>query len=344
MGWAAQTWSRVFGQTDIDQVDITKNDDRRGSAPMDNLLDDIDIMIRRCEASASEFDQEPLRSQLKAIIEQAEGIGQSWSQSTLGYHANTYYEGFRKPRPGEYYDSEWGSQGVYSNRTSGKWNTYDPKAVVTHIYRLAGISDFASLDNAQNQMSQVFDSVKDELLASMDALLSAREDRRIRELRDELDKLPGYVPRDELWKSTLPRQVISRDSLAMQQGLICLPHIGVICTTQERLSYAFQTRELAKLARKTKLFLEKSLKMKGASVAKKDGTIFIGHGGSQVWRDLKDFIQDRLKLIPDEYNLQPAAGMHTIERLQQMLDNACFAFLIMTAEDQQADGSLRARE
>src|SRR5262249_15110698 len=32
------------------------------------------------------------------------------------------------------------------------------------------------------------------------------------------------------------------------------------------------------------------------------------------------------------------------ERLATMLDNACFAFLVMTAEDEHADGSKHARE
>ena len=33
-----------------------------------------------------------------------------------------------------------------------------------------------------------------------------------------------------------------------------------------------------------------------------------------------------------------------LERLQQMLDTSCIAFLVMTAEDQHADATLHARE
>jgi predicted nucleotide-binding protein len=72
--------------------------------------------------------------------------------------------------------------------------------------------------------------------------------------------------------------------------------------------------------------------------------IFIGHGRSNVWRDLKDFLQDRLKLNWDEYNREPTAGMAIKERLEQMLDDASFAFLVMTAEDEHADSLLHARE
>ena len=72
--------------------------------------------------------------------------------------------------------------------------------------------------------------------------------------------------------------------------------------------------------------------------------IFIGHGRSPLWRELKDFIHDRLKLIPDEFNLEPVAGKTAKERLLKMLDDACFAFLVLTAEDERSDKTKHARE
>ncbi len=74
-----------------------------------------------------------------------------------------------------------------------------------------------------------------------------------------------------------------------------------------------------------------------------NGRIFIGHGRSPVWRDLKDFLHERLRLEWDEFNREPTAGHTTKERLAEMLDSACFAFLVMTAEDEHSDGSKHAR-
>lgn len=51
-------------------------------------------------------------------------------------------------------------------------------------------------------------------------------------------------------------------------------------------------------------------------------------------RDFRDFIRDRVKLPCDEFNRVPVAGVMTIARLMQMLDDAAIAFLIMTAEDE----------
>ena len=49
------------------------------------------------------------------------------------------------------------------------------------------------------------------------------------------------------------------------------------------------------------------------------GKIFIGHGRSQLWRALKDFISDGLGLEWEEFNREPAAGISTKERLESML-------------------------
>ena len=71
--------------------------------------------------------------------------------------------------------------------------------------------------------------------------------------------------------------------------------------------------------------------------------IFIGHGRSLLWLVLKDFIADRLRLPWEEFNRAAAAGYTTLERLEEMLSDATFAFLVMTAEEEHADSTLHAR-
>lgn len=72
--------------------------------------------------------------------------------------------------------------------------------------------------------------------------------------------------------------------------------------------------------------------------------IFIGHGRSHLWRELKDFIAERLYLPWDEFNRESVAGITTSERLQNMLFASGFAFLIMTAEDERPGGTVHARD
>jgi predicted nucleotide-binding protein len=72
--------------------------------------------------------------------------------------------------------------------------------------------------------------------------------------------------------------------------------------------------------------------------------VFIGHGRSDTWRQVKDFVADRLHLPWQEFNRDAVAGLTTFERLQQMLNQASFALLVMTAEDEDKDGNFHARE
>ena len=70
---------------------------------------------------------------------------------------------------------------------------------------------------------------------------------------------------------------------------------------------------------------------------------FIGHGGSDIWKVLRDFLENTLKLPYEEFNRIPQAGKITSIRLKEMLESCCMAFLIMTGEDEHADDTLHAR-
>lgn len=72
--------------------------------------------------------------------------------------------------------------------------------------------------------------------------------------------------------------------------------------------------------------------------------VFIGHGRSLLWKNLKDFISERLHLPYEEFNREPTAGKSIKDRLEEMLNESSFAFLIMTAEDEHGDKTFHARE
>jgi len=72
--------------------------------------------------------------------------------------------------------------------------------------------------------------------------------------------------------------------------------------------------------------------------------VFIGHGRSSAWRDLKDHLQDKHGFIIESYESGARAG-HTIrDILEDMILSSSFAVLVLTGEDEQDDGSLRARQ
>ncbi len=76
---------------------------------------------------------------------------------------------------------------------------------------------------------------------------------------------------------------------------------------------------------------------------KKKPFIFIGHGGSTQWRDLKDHLVDKHGYQIEAYETGSRAG-HTIrDILEEMSNKSSLAFLVMTGEDLKDDGTVTAR-
>lgn len=72
--------------------------------------------------------------------------------------------------------------------------------------------------------------------------------------------------------------------------------------------------------------------------------IFIGHGGSTQWQALHIYLGDQMGYEIEAFETLPRAG-HTIkEVLDSALATSDIAILVMTAEDEQADESMRARQ
>jgi len=72
--------------------------------------------------------------------------------------------------------------------------------------------------------------------------------------------------------------------------------------------------------------------------------VFIGHGRSPVWRVLADHLRDHHGCRIITYESAPRAGQSIADILREMSSEASFAVLVHTAEDEQPDGKVRARQ
>lgn len=312
---------------------------------MDSILDELVRFARRCERAASLFKKEPVETMISRLLETCGEIGQAWCGSWLGYHSTIYIENLRPKRPGEHFDAEWGGMDAMSNRSRGTWCEYDFQAVRSEILRRAGVNDLTPINDAVDVAAEAFEAAKQEILPAVDAMLSGNDDPTLRGIREKIDRLTDHISAEDFATVWIPRgQHFTRDSLAAGGGVQVPHHFRFQGWLMERASWGNQAEELAKLTNQAVKYLKYKLNMKGKTVAKTEGKVYIGHGHSQAWKDLKDFLQDRLSLEWDEFNREPTAGYATKERLQAMVDDACFAFLVMTGEDGQQDGTLRARE
>lgn len=72
--------------------------------------------------------------------------------------------------------------------------------------------------------------------------------------------------------------------------------------------------------------------------------VFIGHGRSLAWRDLKEHLQDLHGIQVVTYETGARAG-HTIrDILEDLVERSTLALLVLTSEDEQANGATRARQ
>lgn len=279
---------------------------------------------------------------IDALIAAAELVGKSWSGSWLGYHSRVYYVSFQVPPPGALFSQEWGLMDAFRMGSRGAWEECVFDDVVAHIENIAGNPSIENLSKLSKMSETVFEEVKSDTLSILHAQHRIDGDKFLSGLVEKIEKLKILDISDFISYWQPKGQKMSRDMIAIEKGFVTPPHISVLAN-QNALLYPFTAcDELRKLIVKVASHIE-NLESRSVKDQRIGTNIFIGHGRSGDWRELKDFVKDRLNLPWDEFNRVPVAGVTNITRLSQMLEQACFAFLVMTAEDEQADGNHHAR-
>lgn len=272
-------------------------------------------------------------------------VGHAWSGSWLGYHARVYLNGFEPAKGSDFFDAEWGARdmGMISS-TRGDWAIYTYQEVRDEITRRAVPFDHEELVRISVGVYGDLVPMREDLLAILDAYLFSQPDTTLQGLRETLGKTPLRKTADDEIHEQMPRQFISRDSAAVTEGLKVPPHMEVGAWIETQFSPLDNSGQFQRLALRAAKYLELKHLLGVAVEEVKPRRVLIGHGRAAQWRDLKDLLQDRLKIPYEEFNREPAAGISTTDRLNAMLGNCSFAFLVLTAEDEQADGTMRARE
>jgi predicted nucleotide-binding protein len=77
---------------------------------------------------------------------------------------------------------------------------------------------------------------------------------------------------------------------------------------------------------------------------KQNPHIFIGHGQSLQWKDLKDHLHEKHAYEVEAYEVGARAGHAIRDILEDMMTKSSFAIIVMTGEDKDEKGGLRARQ
>jgi predicted nucleotide-binding protein len=283
-------------------------------------------------------------SSINPLLNEAKKISKSWSGSWLGYHSSVYYKDFGSPPRGAHFSADWGiysDYGMLGMGSTGDWIEYNSDKVIEYIENKAGNIDLTKIRKDSLEANKLTEELKDTVLSIVHAK-NLTDDKFFNKLINEVETLK-ILSKNDFMMSFMPKGTISTRDQKVDKKLIPPPHIIIICNIQE-IKASFHTLELLKKAiLKISKYLD-NLDVKIVESINQTGShIFIGHGRSNDWRDLKDFVNERLSLPWDEFNRIPVAGLSNTNRLTQMLNSSCFAFLIMSAEDEQIDGDYQAR-
>jgi predicted nucleotide-binding protein len=286
-----------------------------------------------------------LQEPVGALREACKQVARAWSGSNIGYHATVYFADFLPKPPEAQFSAEWGLEERWpTHQPHSGWRIMDREAVMDEIISRAGGADPKKLDIEVAPIRDDFTNLKENAISVLTAVHAALPDTFLQRKLGEIEQLNPRDPHTIAMRFIRKGQVMTRDTLALTQGFHVAPHqtVSALPVSVAELEAAIDA--LLKDAQLSAVHLARIEDRQSRVSAKTDGTVFIGHGRSPLWRELKEFLIDRLHLTVDEFNSVPIAGVTTAERLAEVLDAAVFAFLVMTAEDEQADGKLRARE
>ncbi|MGA2281561.1 MAG: TIR domain-containing protein [Verrucomicrobiota bacterium] len=312
---------------------------------MSDLSDRIFSIADKLDAEFKKWNESKFSSKAAELRKVAEEVGQSASGSSLGYHSRVYYANFQPPPAGAHFSHEWGLYAEsFINDTTGEWREYKYEDVISYIHSRAEVTqkDLTAIGGAANQIEDEFEKGKSEFLSVISVAMESRSDSFLDNLKKEVEKMKTFDANSVAQVMQRSGKFFTRDSVAATAGFLCPPHVWIIANVITFQQPADLCEKLAKVCRRAASHLEITEKKKQRS-ERVETNVFIGHGNSPVWKDFKDFIQDRLKLPWDEFNRVPVAGISNVARLSQMLDEAAVAFLIMTAEDEQKGGKVQAR-
>jgi CheY-like chemotaxis protein len=90
---------------------------------------------------------------------------------------------------------------------------------------------------------------------------------------------------------------------------------------------------------------EKMIEMIHELLADSRSSVFLSHGHNEVlWRRLRDFLVSRLGLSTIVLQELPSQGLTVVEKLERASERCRFAIILMTKDDEQRSGGVRARQ
>ncbi len=282
-------------------------------------------------------------SDSEKLLNAAMEIGKSASGSWIGYQSLVYYRGFQQPPASAHFSKEWGLDNLADMvgiGTIGDWVIFVAEDVFNAINKMSGVSSIDDCIIKSDEINKQIDDCIDKVF-SISQYQQFPNDEYIAKTIKTISENKS-ISQSDFISYYRPKQLASRDARAIDGGCQTPPHMIIIASCMYVQRSKQRSQDVLSLVDKLSNHIRNRTHL-GNMTNQIGKNIFIGHGRSHDWRELKDFLTERLNLSWDEFNRVPVAGKTNVSRLSEMLDQACFAFLVMTAEDETPDGKYNAR-
>ncbi|MGW8722859.1 hypothetical protein ACWGNR_26625 [Streptomyces althioticus] len=153
------------------------------------------------------------------LLEAADRVGRSFSGSWIGYHSRFYYADFEEYSWEQSFDSEWGSL----HEIPEGWKERQPEEVQEAILRLSGQKiSWALLRETTERITERYREIKE----IVELLESETVSHKTSTLAEHIKRIKIHGSGSAYLRERAPNSVMTRDSFALNQGVMTPAHIA----------------------------------------------------------------------------------------------------------------------
>ena len=279
---------------------------------------------------------ESMRETVRRLGDEAQRVGKAWCGSSLGNHAKVYYQGLEPVPADAHWDAEWGmiDRALSLSKTRGDWQTYTIDKVEDEIFSRCGTTQ-AEMSDYSDHLLRIFGEAEVELMG----ILEQSEGETTEETRQRLLKDIKAQRRNLTTAADEVRQIVlahmpsmSRDMENVALGAVTAAHHHVLAGVKATRNLEWGVEQLRKIASQIpQAARRKKTRQKRKNM--RSSKVFIGHDGqSHAWRAVKDHLEMK-RFEVEEFERTPVAGKQIKDRLEEMMEDADSAVMIVTARD-----------
>lgn len=203
-------------------------------------INNNEIIIGELKTLLNEFEQKKIsklleyKKELDKAFHSVDGILDSWSGSWVGFHSSLYYKNYTKPDWKNMFDSEWGS----INGIPNDWQEKTYEDILDYANRHYKGTSIEKIEENVEKIKEESENLQNKFVTDINGILMGKDVDELKQKIDEIDGIKWGYSTSKYIEALRPKNVMSRDTFAISQGLIAPPHLcyqSAILSTKSRI-------------------------------------------------------------------------------------------------------------